>query len=521
MSELKEPPTHLQTESYVTIAKRAQQSVLDSIPREWRISREAKAAGAKDPRKGILAAKILTPRDLRITDSSASELLQLIYDGRLTSYEVTYAFCARAAIAHQLVNCLVDFFPEEALAEARQLDAEFKKSGSIVGSLHGLPVSVKDDHFVKGKVVTMGYTAWRQNPPCTEDSSPVKIMKDAGAIIFARTTMPQTGMALETVSNLWGRTFNSRNTAFGAGGSSGGDGVLVALGGTSAAPLATDIGGSIRGPAAFNGMYGMRPTAARIPLAGTATTVSGNTSIKCSAGPIARSMEDIGLFTKLLASHPSLPHDPSAVLGYWDDTSHISEKLKIGVWSDDGVVSPHPPVQRALRETAASLQREGHEVVEFRFPFDLWEAALTTWAIYLQTGAKEHKDILNAAGEPGIAQFLSYLETFQTRELSVPELFAHNSTVGTYKAAFQQAWDASGIDCLICPSSPMAGVPHDFPVWWGYTSIWNLLDYPSIIMPVKKFMISPEMDPKVMSYKPRDNAFDGPNWRLCRSCVCS
>lgn len=502
-------------EPYESIAARCQQRVLDCIPQKWRLDPDCESRKSQCPRKAILETGILSQRQIRITELTASQVLQRIYDRRLSSYEVTEAFCARAAIAHQLCNCLVDFFPEEALVEARALDEEHARTGRSVGVLHGLPISVKDDHFVKGKVVTMGYTAWAKNPPCEEDSSGVKTMRDAGAILFARTCMPQTGMALETVSNLWGRTLNSCDKTFGAGGSSGGDGVMVALRGTPAAPLATDIGGSIRAPAAFNGCYGMRPTAARVPLAGIATTVAGNTSIKCSAGPIANSLEDIRIFVRLLATHPTLPHDPSAIVGIWDDAPKTPKKLRVGVWMTDGVVEPHPPIRRALRETTAKLLAAGHELIDFRFPFDLWQAALTTWALYLQTGAKEHKGLLQAAGEPGIAQFISYLNTFESKELTVPELFAHNAAAGEFKAAFAEAWDASGVDCIVCPSAPMAGVPHGFPVWWGYTSIWNLLDYPSVILPVKHFSISGHRDPRDALYQPRENPFDGPNWHSC------
>ncbi|EME83614.1 uncharacterized protein MYCFIDRAFT_47042 [Pseudocercospora fijiensis CIRAD86] len=501
-------------ESYMNIAARAQHIVLDSIPQQWRLSAEAKARAQRNPKHGVFECSILSRRQIRITELSASELLQKIYNGRLSSYEVTVAFCARAAIAHQLVNCLVDFFPEEALAQAKALDDDFARMKRLVGELHGLPLAVKDDHFVKGKVVTMGYTAWVSNPPCLDDSSQVKIMKDAGVIIFARTCMPQTGMALETVSNLWGPTLNSHDINFGAGRSSGGDGTLVALRGTPAAPLATDIGGSIRAPAGFNGCYGMRPTAVRVPLAGTATTVSGDTSIKCSAGPIATSLEDLQLFSRLLLTHPTIPDDPSAIIGYWNDRPQVPSKLRIGVWSTDGVVDPHPPVQRALGEATAKLTAAGHEIVDFKFPFDLWQAAQTAWALYLQTGAREHKAILQSADEPAIAQFSSYLNTFHTRELSVPELFAHNTAVATYKSLFHNAWEASGIDCIMCPSASMAGVPHNFSVWWEYTAIWNLLDYPSIFIPLKEFKISAKQDPKDLEYQPRDDPFDGPNRKL-------
>lgn len=120
------------------------------------------------------------------------------------------------------------------------------------------------------------------------------------AVIFGKTAMPQTGMALQTNSNLWGRTLNTYSTKFGSGGSSGGDGALVGLRGAPAAPLASDIGGSIRAPAAFNGLYALRPTSERIPRKGLVSTAPGRISIKTSCGPISHSMQDLKLLTKLI-----------------------------------------------------------------------------------------------------------------------------------------------------------------------------------------------------------------------------
>ncbi len=204
-------------------------------------------------------------------------------------------------------------------------------------------------------------------------------MRDAGAVFFGRTTMPQTGMALETVSNLYGRTLNAYNSAFGSGGSSGGDGVLCALRGEPAAPITTDIGGSIRAPGAFNGLYAMRPTAERVPRQGLMTISPGNTSIKVSAGPNCHSMKDLKMLTKLILAHPTLPHEPTTMPGFWNEAVPSEKPLRIGVISTDGVVEPHPPVSRALREMTAKLKANGHEVFELPLPFDAWQAALTTW----------------------------------------------------------------------------------------------------------------------------------------------
>ncbi|KAK3704177.1 hypothetical protein LTR37_014017 [Vermiconidia calcicola] len=503
-----------QVEDYKAIAARTQQRVLDSIPQQWRLSPDLKAQHNGDAMSFVTDCGILTQRQLGITQLTATELLRQIHSSQLSAAEATEAFCARAAIAHQLVNCLTDFFPEEAIAHAKTLDDELAKTGKPTGPLHGMPMAVKDIMHLKGKRLTMAWVAWADNAPSTIDASPAKIMRDAGVVFFGRTTMPQTGMALETTSNLYGRTLNPYNPAFGAGGSSGGDGALCALRGEPAAPITTDIGGSIRAPGAFNGLYAMRPTAERVPRHGMVTPAPGNTSIKVSAGPNCHSMEDLKLFTKLILTHPTLPYEPTTVPGSWNEPATAPEKLRIGLMSTDGVVDPHPPIQRALREMAAKLKEAGHDVFEFALPFDMWEAAVTTWALYFQTGAKEHKAMLEKAGEPMIPQFEHNLKVFETRELTVSELFRHNTQQAALKAAFQEAWDSQQMDCIICPCAPMAGVPNDFPVWWGYTTLWNLLDYPSIIMPVKKFKISAADDPKDMSYSSRDNPFDRKNWEL-------
>lgn len=172
--------------------------------------------------------------------------------------------------------------------------------------------------------------------------------------------MPQTGMALETCSNLWGRTLNPFNLKLGAGGSSGGDGSLVAMRGSPIAP-STDIGGSIRTPAAFNGLYGMRPTADRIPKTGMQSTESGRISIRVSSGPVCHSMDDVKLFTKVLNAHPVNRYDVTCSPVPWRDVPKPEGKLAIGVMKWDGVVMPHPPILRAIEHACETLRQAGHQ----------------------------------------------------------------------------------------------------------------------------------------------------------------
>lgn len=171
--------------------------------------------------------------------------------------------------------------------------------------------------------------------------------------------MPQAGMMLQTVSPLWGRTLNPYNKNFSAGGSSGGDGALVAMRGSPFCP-STDIGGSIRAPGAFNGLYAIRPTAERIPKAGMLSPATGNNSIKVSCGPTCHSMDDLELMTKLLTSHEQyLGYDPTATPMPWRKVP-VQQPLVLAMLKTDGVVMPQPPVLRALSETAAMLKAAGH-----------------------------------------------------------------------------------------------------------------------------------------------------------------
>lgn len=188
----------------------------------------------------------------------------------------------------------------------------------------------------------------------------MEVLRAAGAVFFCKTTMPQTGMALETVSNLWGRTLNPFNRTLAAGGSSGGDAVLVAMKGCPITP-STDMGGSIRVPASFNGLYAIRPTADRIPKGGMENTNSGQISIKLSCGPICHSMSDLDLFTRVINAYPYNRYDVTCTPVPWRELNTLDRKLTIGIMKWDGVVMPHPPVIRALEHAKQRLEKAGHE----------------------------------------------------------------------------------------------------------------------------------------------------------------
>ena len=145
--------------------------------------------------------------------------------------QVATAFCKRAAIAQQLTNCLTEIFFDRALASARRLDDYLEKHGKTIGPLHGLPISLKDQFDISGIELTMGYAAYLGRVS-DEDACLVSLLEDAGAVLYVRTNVPQTLMLDHTENWIFGRTHNPHNVKLSPGGSSGGEGALIALKGS-------------------------------------------------------------------------------------------------------------------------------------------------------------------------------------------------------------------------------------------------------------------------------------------------
>lgn len=234
-----------------------------------------------DIRPIVETCNLLSPRELEITSikNDATGILAQLADGKLTASETLTAFAKRTAIAHQAVSCLAGFCYERALVKARELDARYSATGRPVGPLHGmhaayvysrvplmfrflagLPISVKSQINVTGTVSSAGFSKFAV---ADSDALIVRILEDAGAVVFCKTNLPQAIMQLETHS-FWGLTVNPFNTSLSPGGSSGGCSALLAFGG-SPASFGTDIGGSVRNPAASTGLWTLKPTTNRLP----------------------------------------------------------------------------------------------------------------------------------------------------------------------------------------------------------------------------------------------------------------
>ncbi|TRM63743.1 amidase signature domain-containing protein [Schizophyllum amplum] len=501
----------------VAAAKYAARNAL--IPREWRLPDKPEYTNYDFPAylsdvTGVPArCGILTAEELTITDAPADAILGNVHNGVWTARSVTEAFCKRAAIAQQLVNCLTEICFEDALQRAEELDAIFKETGKPVGPLHGLPVSLKDNFKVKGLDSTVGYIAWC-NEPMQEESLLTRILRQTGAVIYCKTNVPTAMMIAETYNNVWGRTLNPYNRRLSPGGSSGGEAALLAMKG-SPLGIGTDIGGSIRIPGTCAGLYTLRPSLGRFPTYGARSGMAGQEAIHSVNGPLSRSLSALSTYAAAVVGTEPWHRDHKTLPIPWRTVS-LPEKLCFGVIADDGVVRPNPPVRRALDETVAALRATGHSVIDLP-PLDHLGGDDLRRQCFLADGGLSIKKVIEEGGEPWPLGLREYGEKGTPHPTTYEMWQIHLARTGwcqKYLAYWAETRERTGtgraIDGIIMPTAPYAAIRHDRWDYVGYTAVWNVLDWSAATVPVLR--ADPSKDPADAEYTPR-NALDEHAWK--------
>lgn len=262
--------------------------------------------------------------------SPAVELVQKIKGKKLSVVEVVKAFLEQIEHHNPTINAIYELRDkEDILKEAAQKDAAIA-NGEKLGALHGLPMTIKDSFAVKGMISSNGDPFLKKNR-ATEDAALVKRLKDAGAIILGKTIIPLFCIDWQSTNSWNGQTNNPYDLSRVAGGSSGGAAAAV-VAGFSALELGSDAGGSIRVPAHFCGLCGLRPTEKALPINGHLkypNKPDGNKHIVV-AGPLAKNMADLQLMLQVLWNNKDYPlqdnHPIDLEQSTWDNTP-----LKIAV----------------------------------------------------------------------------------------------------------------------------------------------------------------------------------------------
>ncbi|KLT42912.1 amidase [Cutaneotrichosporon oleaginosum] len=422
---------------------------------------------------------LLSTAELAILDLSATALAATIARKDVSCVQVTTAYVKAASLAQQGTNCLVELFANEALAQATALDQELAVKGPR-GPLHGVPVSIKDHVDVRGHDSPSGFLSRVGKCVATEDAHMVSVMRDAGAVFYCKTTNPQALMQLECTSYL-GTTTNPHNTRLTPGGSSGGEGALIGFKG-SPLGIGTDVGGSIRCPAAHCGIYGFKPTAGRVPYGGCNAPMlpPGWEGILCTHGPMARSAEDLEMYMKLIADSEPWRRDPSLVVKPW--TPVRSAKLRVGVLWDDGVVAPVVPMRRGLEMTVDKLRAAGHEVVTYK-PYKSEEAWEVLRKLYWPDAGQAVRQCLDEAGEPMHPLSAWIIDQGGEKAPTASDLLSAVAARDAFRLALAKHWQESGVDVVLSPAYATPAPPHFTSTYWNYTAYWNLANYPAAVFP--------------------------------------
>ncbi|EJD03924.1 general amidase [Fomitiporia mediterranea MF3/22] len=488
-----------------------QQRQKAAIPREWLITPPPNSQ--LDVTDVPRTCGILTPQELAITETEdVAVLLTKLASGEWTSVDVTRAFYKRAIIAQQVTNCLTEIFVERALARAAECDRYLKENGKPIGHLHGLPVSLKDQVRIKGLETTMGYVSWIGDY-AERDATLTTILYEAGAVPFVRTNIPQTLMYGETHNSIFGRTVNPLNRNLTCGGSSGGEGALIAMKG-SPLGVGSDIGGSIRIPSAFCGVYGLRPSYNRIPYEGSANSIEGQDSVPSVLGPLSTSLSGVKAFTKAVVDLKPWAKDPLAIRKAWDEDAYQLKEHGDGkdlcfaiLWSN-GSTLPTPPIHRSLEITKKALETQGIKVIDW--PAHLFDYARLTLLLEYIWGAGSAEDyaaVVEKTGEPILTTMALDGVTIhndwfpEIKPLSAFQLWQYQKERAVLRKQHLDLWEStrelSGtgrpVDAIICPVAPLAAAPHGKNVDFGYTGIWNGLDYPACTFPVSKVDLSVDL----------------------------
>jgi Asp-tRNA(Asn)/Glu-tRNA(Gln) amidotransferase A subunit family amidase len=424
-----------------------------------------------------------------LTFLSAASMAQQVREKKISPVELVQAHLQKIASFNPRLNAFVQVDSEGALRVARSAEAAATRGGRL-GPLHGVPISIKSSIEVAGLRCEAG-TRLRAGFVARQDAPLVARLKDAGAIVLGVTNTPELLMAWETDNLLYGCTNNPWDLERTAGGSSGGEAAAIAAG-MSAGGVGSDGGGSIRVPAHFSGICGLKPTPGRIPSTGHYPTSAGPFALIGVVGPMARTIGDL----KLLFEAMQGPDDGDACAApvplRWPSDGEV-KKLKVGYFEDDGRTPVTPATRAAVRIAVGWLRRAGFQVEPFR-PEGLEEARLLWCKFFVTAGAMLIRPMFSGREHdlsPILRQFLSWAEAEppHTGESLLDAWIRRDALRAQFLAQMRE------YPILLCPAAAIPAFRHGERSWnvegktveyldaWSYTEWFNLLGNPAAVVP--------------------------------------
>ncbi|NWR62750.1 FAAH1 hydrolase, partial [Bucorvus abyssinicus] len=484
------------------------------IQKKMEVARRTRDEGVKKMAKAVQQFKeqVSSVQMDAILSLSLLELTGKLQEGSLSPKTVLYTYLEKALEVTQQTNCLRHFIPE-CEEQLQEIQRQREK-----GLLYGTPVSIKDHIGHKGHLLTCGLVQCLDTP-VQEDSVLVKVLKKQGAIPFAMTNVPQSLFNYDCGNPIFGQTLNPFNHQKSPGGSSGGEGALIA-GGGSILGIGSDVGGSIRLPSSFCGLCGLKPTAERLSVCHTyllhVGVCSHPTPVPCALGPMARDVDSLALCMKALLCQEMFQLDPTVPpIPFDEEVYSSSAPLRVGYYDTDGYFLLPPCIRRAVSEVRGALQAAGHELVPFsppRIHYVMTELFLKT---FFADGGRAWLDVFTGGiVDPGLKpqvncckiprlgkkllalilkplQLLLLLKLKNTATIStcrsVKEMWNHHHQIEVYRTEFITRWRELQLDVVLCPVLGPAfttGYPGKLLTAISSTMLYNVLNFPAGVVPV-------------------------------------
>ena len=385
-------------------------------------------------------------------DLPAQDLLAAYRQRTLSPVEVTQAVLAHMERWEPHIRATYLLRPEHALAQARDSEARWQR-GEPQGLLDGVPVTIKENIATQGDPTPLG-TAAVPLVPAAADAPPAARLREAGAVMVAKTTMPDYGMLSSGLSSFHPLSRNPWDVSKGPGGSSAGAGAAAAAG-YGPLHIGTDIGGSLRLPASWCGIFSLKPSLGRIPIDPPYTGRA--------AGPMTRTVQDAALMMQVLSQPDardsmSLPYQPIA-WGEYDQGIQRLRGLRLGLLLDAGCGLPVEAEVRAAVEHAARLFEQAGAQVSLMQPF-MTQAMLDGMDHFWRM--RSYTD-LQALPEAQRAKVLPYIRAWaeSAAGMTGPQVFQASQQFHTTRVATVKA--CSGFDYVLSPVAPMPAFAAELP----------------------------------------------------------
>jgi len=420
---------------------------------------------------------------------SAVEWLRRLKNGEISAVELVEQTMNQIQAVNGELNAMAAQNPELSLAEAREADEKRRRGEKL--PLLGLPITVKDCIDVAGFPCTGGSYA-RENFRPGKDASAIARLRAAGAIVIAKTNLPEYASSYETDNAIFGRTNHPLDPERTPGGSSGGEAALLGAD-ASIVGIGTDGGGSIRVPSHYCGIVGIRPTVGRVPETGSwpATRDTGYRDLMC-IGPMARYVEDLALLLPIISGPDWV--DPYAIPSPLGNLDEIDLKgLRVGYFFTDGVTDVSPETKEAISKVVAQLREAGVQVSEaVNFP-DASEATDIFFSLAgADGGIRTMQDLMGSEGRHHI-QFETLLKGFG-KSMSLTDFFDLQQRFFALRSNIRR-YMMDQYDIVICPVTPGPAPKHMEPPFgisgdayynylgFNYTHMFSVAGLPVVVVP--------------------------------------